>query len=283
MPEKITQLDKEIAPFSLYALRYATHAGRKLKDNFLYGDDPHETGSDLDYFIWLAQREGEVFVIDTGFSQAAATRRGRNLLHRPSDMLKLFDVVAKDVEQVILTHLHYDHAGTLGDFPEACFHLQVDEARHATGPCMCDPQARHAFDVENIVDYVRNLYAGRIKFHQGDQELTPGLSLHAVPGHSAGLQVVRVLTRRGFVVIASDATHFYANMAQDNPFPVLYDEAALKRGYARLIELAPSLDHIVPGHDPAVMRAYPPPHVALRGKAVQLDVPPLLHWEELTQ
>ena len=282
MIDQTADLDTGIAPFELYALRYATHGGRTAKDNFLNAD-PHETGSNLDYFIWLARREEEVFVIDTGFGSAAAKARGRTLLRDPKDALALLGVDARTVSQVVLTHLHYDHAGTLGDFPAARFHLQVDEAGHATGPCMCDAKARAPVDVENIVAYIRSLYAGRIEFHRGDRELAPGFWLHAVPGHSAGLQAVRVMTERGWVVLASDATHFYANMERRNPFPVLFDEAALIRGYSRLTELAPSLDHIVPGHDPAVMRAYPAASPELEGVVVRLDVAPSLSWEELSR
>lgn len=282
MADPAAGLDAKMAPFELYALRYATHGGRVAKDNFLYAD-PHESGGDLDYFIWLARRGDEIFVIDTGFGQEAAKARGRTLLRCPVDALALLGVDAREVSQVVLTHLHYDHAGTLGDFPAARFHLQVDEAGHATGPCMCDPKARAPFDVENIVAYIRSLYTGRIAFHRGDTELVPGFWLHAVPGHSAGLQAVRVYTARGWVVLASDATHFYANMERRNPFPVLFDEAALIRGYSRLVELAPSLNHIVPGHDPAVMRAYPASSPALEGIVVRLDVEPRLTWEELAQ
>lgn len=270
------------APFQLFALRYATHSGRTQSENALNGD-PHEAGADLDYYIWLARREGEVFVIDTGFGAPAAEARKRKLLRNPVEALRLIGVEAADVAQVILTHLHYDHAGCLGDFPKAQFHLQVAEAGYATGPCICDAHARKPFDVENIVNYVRSLYDGRIRFHDGDSELVPGLWLHAIPGHSAGLQAVRVYTARGWVVLASDATHFYANIGQGTAFPVLLDQAALLRGYSRLIELAPNHDHIVPGHDPAVMRAYPAVSADLSGIAVRLDVPPLLTWQELAR
>lgn len=270
-------------PFSVYAIRYARHSGRRAADNYLGHVDFHDAESDLDYYVWLLRRDDEIYLVDTGFGEAAARQRGRELFMRPAQGLALLGVQAADVRDVILTHLHYDHAGTLGDFPAARFHLQVDEAGHATGPCMCDPKARAPFDVENIVAYIRNLYGGKIEFHRGDRELSPGIWLHSVPGHSAGLQAVRVYTRRGWVVLASDATHFYANMERRNPFPVLFDEAALIRGYARLTELAPSLDHIVPGHDPAVMRAYRAPSDALEGIVVRLDAEPVLRWEELAR
>ncbi|HEY6629904.1 MAG TPA: hypothetical protein VIZ90_00495, partial [Rhizobiaceae bacterium] len=71
--------EEALSPFELYALHYAVHTGRTQHDNFLHAD-PHESGSDLHYFIWLARRDREIFVIDTGFAAAAATARGRTLL-----------------------------------------------------------------------------------------------------------------------------------------------------------------------------------------------------------
>ena len=72
-------------------------------------------------------------------------------------------------------------------------------------------------------------------------------------------------------------------MGRQNPVAVLSVETSLIRGYARLTELAPSLDHIVPGHDPAVMQAYSAPSAELEGIVVRLDVAPSLTWEELAR
>ena len=88
------------------------------------------------------------------------------------------------------------------------------------------------------------------------------------------LQVVRVMTRRGWVVLASDAAHLYANFQTVRPFPIVFHVGAMIDGYRRLRELAASADHIIPGHDPLVMRRYPPATPALEGIAVRLDVEP---------
>ncbi|WP_112313110.1 N-acyl homoserine lactonase family protein [Pseudogemmobacter bohemicus] len=273
----------DAAVFELFALRYAEHSGRHQGENFVDPADPHEAGSNLDYFIWLARRGAETLVIDTGFGPDAARRRGRRLFRTAREALALVGVDSHQVETVILTHLHYDHAGSLTDFPRAQFHLQEAEAAHATGPCMCDPAARGVFDVENIVEYIRSLYAGRITFHQGDHDLGNGIRLHEIPGHSAGLQAVSVPTARGRVLLASDATHLYANLARHAPFPILWDEARLRQGFARLEALAPSADHIIPGHDPLVMQAYPAVSEPLSGIAVRLDTAPLLSFAELSR
>ncbi len=87
-----------------------------------------------------------------------------------------------------------------------------------------------------------------------------------------GLQVVRVRTRRGWVVLASDASHFYENMETRSPFPIHYNIADTIRGYETLKELASSPGHIIPGHDPLVLARYPAPNKALEGIVGKLDV-----------
>ncbi|MFE3838225.1 N-acyl homoserine lactonase family protein [Pseudogemmobacter sonorensis] len=263
-----------IEPFELFAIRYARHSGRRGADNFIDGTDLHDQGSDLFYYVWVARRSDRCFVIDTGFGPEAAAARGRSLEIRPAEGIALLGIDAARVDEVILTHLHYDHAGTLGDFGSARFHLQADEARYATGPCMCHASLRHPFDVEDVVGFVRLNYAGRICFHDHVSQLADGLTLHRTGGHSDGLQVARVWTRRGWVVIASDATHLYANYRNNRPFPAVYHVGDLLDGYATLRRLADSDDHIIPGHDPLVMDLYPPPAAHLAGRVVRLDVAP---------
>ena len=89
-----------------------------------------------------------------------------------------------------------------------------------------------------------------------------------------GLQVVRVRTRRGWVVLASDASHFYENMEQGRPFPIAYNVADTLDGYGMLRRLADTPAHIVPGHDPLVLNRYPATKPGLAGVA-RLDADPL--------
>jgi len=122
-----------------------------------------------------------------------------------------------------------------------------------------------------VVGMVRRVYAGRVRFHAGDADLAPGISLHLIGGHTLGLQVVRVATRRGWVVLASDASHYYANMGEGRPFPIVHNVGDMMDGWAKLRALAESPEHIIPGHDPEVLARYPAPSDALRGIAARLD------------
>ena len=255
--------------YEVYAIKYAHHA-RRASENFI-GGDPHDGPMPLDFFVWLIRGGGCEIVVDTGFSAPTAARRQRDHIRCPSAGLGLLGVDAKKIKDVVITHLHYDHVGNFDLFPAANFHLQDLEMKYATGRHMAQPVFRGAFDVEDIVGMVRNTYAGRVRFHEGDAEIAPGVSVHLIGGHTMGLQVVRVATRRGWVVLASDASHFYANMEQARPFPIVYNVADMVEGYDRLRALADSPAHIIPGHDPLVLARYPASSGDLQGIVARLD------------
>ena len=98
----------------------------------------------------------------------------------------------------------------------------------------------------------------------------PGLLKTAQPG----LQFVRVHTKRGWVVIASDVAHYYENMDSVRPFTTAYHVGDMLEAYDKVKALAPGRDHIIPGHDPLVMKLYPAPRPDLEGTIVRLDVMP---------
>ena len=78
-----------------------------------------------------------------------------------------------------------------------------------------------------------------------------------VGGHSDGLQVVRVETARGPVVLASDAAHYYGNLHRRSPFPIVYNIGDMCVGWETVERLAGHPDRIIPGHDPIVSEIYP--------------------------
>ncbi len=259
--------------YEVYALRYARHE-RRATDNFL-GGDPHDASMPLDYYVWAIQGGGRTWIVDTGFGAEQARLRGRQYLRSPAEALKTIGVDADKVEDVIITHTHYDHVGGLELFPNATFHIQDREMEFCTGRTMCHPTFKEALDVENVVGLVRRVFAGRVLFHDGAVELAPGLSLHFIGGHTMGLQSVRVMTRRGPVVLASDAAHLYAHLDQRRAFPVVYNVAAMLEGHETLRRLAASPRHIIPGHDPLVAERYPAARSGLEGVAMRLDAEPL--------
>lgn len=255
--------------YEVFAVRYATREGQR-RDHFV-GGDAHDAPMPMDYFVWVLRNEQRTVVVDTGFHAAMADKRNRQYLRSPREGLALLGVDAAQVRDVVITHLHYDHVGTFDDFPSARFHLQDAEMGFATGRHMCNGYFSHGYEVEEVVGMVRLAYKDRVAFHRGTHELAPGISLHLIGGHTAGLQCVRVMTRRGWVVLASDASHYYEHMRTRRCFSLAFNLGDMVDGYRTLHELAESPRHVIPGHDPLVMRYYPPASPELEGIAVRLD------------
>jgi|SRR5581483_5783415 len=264
-------MSQALPAYELCAIRYATRDGMR-RDHFLMGD-PHDAPMPMDYFVWVARAAGRTVVIDTGFTRETADKRRREFLRCPVESLRMLGVDPEQVEDVIITHLHYDHAGNFERFARARIHLQEKEMLFAAGRHMRHRFLAHAYEVEDIVALVRANFDGRVRMHQAAAEVAPGLTIHPVGGHTPGMQFVRVHTRRGWVVLASDATHFYENLERGRPFPAVVNVPETFDAFERLIEAAPSPEHIVPGHDPIVMRKYKAPSRELEGIAVDLTAP----------
>jgi len=238
--------------YQVLAVKYAT-AERTRGSNFLHpvpGDA--QAPMALDFFVWLILGPGGGVLVDTGFSAVSALARGRRYIVAPIESLRRLGYAPERLRDVVITHLHYDHAGNIGEFPAATAWVQQRELRYATGDCMCDPKQNHFFSTDDIATLIKRLYQGNVRLIDGFHALREGIELHRVGGHTDGLQVVRVHTARGWLVLASDALHYGENLALQNPFPAIYSLEDMLAGYARIRELADGEDLIVPGHDPAV-------------------------------
>lgn len=243
--------------FALYAIRYASRDG--VRGQHFHGwerrsDEPHPT----DYFVWLARSSTRTVVIDAGMSpQRAAAATGVRYRGAPSALLAELDVSAESVDDVVLTHLHYDHTGCAWDFPTAVVHVQRRELDYWEGPLAARNRREHWLATPADIARVRaGIELGSTRLADGDVELMPGLSVHLVGGHTAGMQVVRVHTRRGHVVVASDASHYFENIEQDHPFAILHDVPGMFSAFDRINELADSPAHIAPGHDPELFARF---------------------------
>ncbi len=260
-------------PYEVYALKYGSRDAQR-KNHFI-GGDPHDAPMPMDYFVWLIRNQHRAIVVDTGFNSEVGKRRGRTVLRTPAEGLALLGLDATTAETVIITHMHYDHVGTFDAFPQAMFHLQDDEMQYATGRHMRHKQFNHGYEVDEVTGMVRLVYENRVCFHDGDALIAPGVSVHRIGGHTHGMQCVRVWTKRGWLVLASDTSHYYEHFLKRRAFTTMFNIGEAIDGYGKLEQLAQSIDHIIPGHDPMVMQLYAPPSAELEGIAVRLDEQPL--------
>ncbi|MCG8546137.1 MAG: N-acyl homoserine lactonase family protein [Alphaproteobacteria bacterium] len=259
--------------YALYAIRYAHNPHRRVSHNFIFAD-PHDGPMPMDYFVWLAVGDDRFIVIDMGFTAETAARRKHEFFRCPSDGIRALDVDPKAVGDVVITHMHWDHVGNFDKFPNATFHIQDDEVRYVTGRDVHWKGMKAGVMIDEVCTLIRNTYEDRVAFHDGTGEVAPGLTVHRVGGHTHGMQIARVRTQRGWVVVASDAAHYYANMERRDPFPAVHHVGEYLTSFDIALSLAESEQHIIPGHDPLVMQRYPAPGAGLEGVAVRLDVDP---------
>jgi glyoxylase-like metal-dependent hydrolase (beta-lactamase superfamily II) len=257
--------------YEVLAIRYA-HLERTARHNFLGGDE-HDRPMPLDYYVWAIVNAERTVIVDTGFDESVARRRGRQLVRPVGDGLKAVGISPDEVEHIVISHMHYDHAGNTDLFQRARYHLQDAEMAYCTGRCMAAAEVGGVFDADAVSAMVHKVFAGRVQFHEGDAELAPGITLHKVGGHTRGMQIVRVATERGWIVLGSDSAHFYANLEPGRPFPILDDLDAYVAAQRTALRLASSPQHFIPGHDPLVLARYPSAGNGLED-VVRLDLAP---------
>lgn len=242
--------------WEVHALKYGEHLDRPRASDFMFNDD-HNARHPMTYFVWLLRRGDEVILVDTGFDHDEAAKRGRPIRKDAGEMLAPFGLKPEDITTIIVTHLHFDHAGGLHLFPNATLHMQAAEMAYATGPCMCHDVLRKVYVSDHICVAVQRLYSGRLVFYDGEGQVAEGVTVHCIGGHSRGMQAVRVRTQAGWLCLASDATHFYENIWTGVPFPIVIDVEDVLNGYGILEGLASSRELVVPGHDPLVETLFP--------------------------
>jgi glyoxylase-like metal-dependent hydrolase (beta-lactamase superfamily II) len=157
-----------------------------------------------------------------------------------------------DVPVALITHLHYDHWAGHSLFPGAEYWIQGDEVAFWTGPFGRSPAFRQSANVESLARLVTLNYANRVRIVDGDREVLPGLRVHRVGGHTAGLQIVSVETARGPVILTSDASHFYRNVEKRQPVQIITSLPEMLQAFETIDALAGAQKLIVAGHDPLV-------------------------------
>jgi glyoxylase-like metal-dependent hydrolase (beta-lactamase superfamily II) len=167
-------------PYEVYALRYASRVDLSASENFyryeLY-DEPDRSYR-MDYFFWLLRNADRTVLVDCGYSPERAAERDRPIDVHPIDLLARFDVNPADVDHVVLSHMHFDHVGNVGLFPNATFSMARAELDFWTGRYSDRPCIRWAVasaEVEAVSDLARQ---GRLYLvDQPSEELFPGIRL----------------------------------------------------------------------------------------------------------
>ena len=210
--------------------------------------------------------DARLILADTGMKGGwSPSGKAYEGVEHPPEIMAKIGFAPEDVEIVILTHLHFDHAGNLDQFPNARFVVQRCEydgwkrvfAEPAGPDGLSWPMSSinpHDFEVLDGL-----IGAGRVDFIDGDVEIVPGIQARlAADSHTFGSQWLEIETASGPYVIAGDCVYWYANV--ERMWPPAYVQGNtwnLMEAYRRIrAAVGEDLDRIVPGHDPLLFERH---------------------------
>lgn len=242
--------------YEIYALKYAGPFLRRQA--FLVWLSDWDATQEINYYLWLIKGGEKAVVVDAGVGPGLAAQRELNGYVSPARVLERLGLAADRVEQVILTHLHWDHMDGFDLFPRATFYVQETEFRFwIEDPVALRPPFRE-LSVRPSLEALASLRgSSRLVLVPGDQEIGPGISCLLAPGHTPGLQAVAVNTARGTAVLGSDCGHLFRNYREDRPSVLIADLPAWLRSFDKLKSRVSSPELLFPGHDAAMSTDFP--------------------------
>ena len=246
--------------YEIYAAKYGGPLVRKVAI-VLWNVGWDEDGP-INYYVWaIKAKDGGIILVDTGPSPAQGAARKVPGFVDPIEVVGRIGATADTVSKVVITHMHWDHVGNiegyLRAYPKAKFYVQKREFDF----CVKDPVCQRK-PVVVLFDPPANKTVGdleqsnRLVIVDGDVNLAPGVDLLLAPGHTLGLQVVRVNTAKGPTVVGSDCAHVFRGYRDDNPSVFIMDMPAWIRSFDKVKAQAP-LEFIFPGHDILMSQNYP--------------------------
>ena len=242
--------------YEIYALKYAGPFIRTGAHVMWYQD--WEKVETINYYIWCIKGENETVVVDAGVTPQMAAERELDGYVNPAEVLERINVRADEVRHVVITHMHFDHAGGAGLFPQATFYIQKDEYRFwLEDPVSGRPPFKQVSDPVST-EYLRSLEGtNRLVLLEGDRQVLPGIQCLLSPGHTVGLQTVAVKTSSGTAIIGSDCAHVFRNYHEDWPSALIVDLVGWMKTYDKLRARASSPELLFPGHDRLLLENYP--------------------------
>jgi glyoxylase-like metal-dependent hydrolase (beta-lactamase superfamily II) len=247
---EVEQPEEEyVVTVATYGRRTTTRSDVFL-NHHLYREPDGPIG--MDYFVWVARSPQRTVVVDTGFSRQGGESRGRDLLVDMAELYERIGVDPSSAPDVVVTHAHYDHIGNLGLFPESRVHVAAAEVDFWSGPHRRKQLFHHSVEESELDHLAEVVESGRAHLTSGRTWVAPGIETIEVGGHTPGQTMVRVRTSAGWVLLASDAVHYYEELERSMPFTSVADVVGMYDAFdtVRALVDAREVQHVVSGHDP---------------------------------
>jgi glyoxylase-like metal-dependent hydrolase (beta-lactamase superfamily II) len=243
--------------YSIQAIRYANSPGDSVADLVMGG--PKDEKIDTVYAIWLIRGGGRNILLDSGSHRVSWFKYKMTDYLRPDEAVKLAGVRPEEITDIVISHAHWDHMGGMGFFPKAIIWIQKEEFRYYTGEAWQKGGNHGGIDPEDVQELVRMNTSGRLRLVEGDNiEIFPGIRAYTGARHTYASQYLLIEGNPPFV-LASDSCYLYRNLAEHKASGTFSeaDYATNVKNQDRMIQLAGSVDRIVPGHDALQFQKFP--------------------------
>jgi glyoxylase-like metal-dependent hydrolase (beta-lactamase superfamily II) len=244
--------------YSIYAIRYADSPGDSLAD--LMVGAPKDQKLDTIYAMWLIRGGGHNILFDSGFHRPRWFKEWTILNYvRPNEAVKLAGVQPEEITDIVVSHAHWDHMGGIDLFPKAIIWIQKEEFRYYTGEAWQAGGDHGGIDADDVQALVRLNTEGRVRLIDGDDvEIFPGIRAYTGGRHTYASQYLLIEGSPSFV-LASDNTYLYRNLERHMASATFSeaDHAANIKNQERMIQLAGSIDRVIPGHDALQFQKFP--------------------------
>lgn len=198
------------------------------------------------YRVWLLRSGQQLVLVDTGPDPSEGVRRGLIDIKSLAQGLRETGVDASEIKHVLLTHLHWDHASSLEQLPNATFWVQPEELAFFEGQAWNDRSTARFFSHRDALTQICN--QGRLRTVVGDTPGWPGIELVRVGGHTPGSQMIKVCTAEGLAVLTGDVIPLNTNYTNSWPTGILVDLLEVLQAKRLVKGWRPQ--HLYTGHDP---------------------------------
>jgi len=252
------RVSADVDKYEIYAVRYATLANFPVSSLVAGADRSRRL--DIAMMIWVLKgNDGRIAIVDSGFHRERYFRQFtvRDYV-KPSEAIAPLGLRPEDVTDLLITHMHWDHAGGIDLFPAARVWIQKDEYDYYTSDAWQSPTTHGGIDADDVVEIVKRNTQGKVSFVRGDDDTSlSGITFGIGGKHTWASQFVGVQTRTHTVVLASDNMYLYENLDTHTAISQTLDAASNLRTQDRMKSIASEPRLLVPGHDPAVSARFP--------------------------